>query len=1153
MASNGTNGNGNQLLVVDDAGGITLIDPSTPLKRLNYFDGKFLRAGDFDVEQGYLRQLVALSNQGLGSGVVYGYDTTLGSGDTIQIGPGLAIDPSGKVLLMQATATQSIQPLIDASKKLAPSAPDASGKTGAGTFNDCIEVAAPPPTTVIAVSDIYVIAICSAEALCGQADVYGKLCEEACVTSTDRPYRLDGIVLRAIPLQLVTPFPTSKAVAISSDLYLRSKVAHSWYADEVLKHPSAISRAGLLSTVWCMGAGYDSSCCEVPLAVIARAGATTIFLDAWIVRRERMEAPARRYWQWKMMMRPENVFLAQILQFQCQLAELLDGIATPGRPTDPCANERQTLGEAAQLIEELRTGLTSYRSATAMASASAQPALMSLSLTRVSDLQEKISGVLKGAGTLAQAKHGALISGGMIETSSVGYLPVMNGTSVSVNDQVRALLGDGLDLRFCIATADYIAHEVEKGQHMDRISLVQGIDDPSNKPKVDIIVPDGKLAAGTSSPGAGLYDAVVTYSAQQTGGLAYRGAGREEALDAGGTALYAAGAGVSQSAPSKFAAIASSLGKKTLTPEKLTITPNLAANEFVSSTAADTVSLAARAARTAILARSFTSKAGITMPAAETEATNVSARESADGFWLTARGEKELKSLAAGTQTQVSARLLIGSHPAAPIAYEMMFNGRLSIAAVGAGGNTLTGSVNGLTTIGAFKADQAKQQETEILFVAHMNLNAKLAYTGDDQNGSVTLTLQAPGSTDSYIFTKTYAGTAHVTYMVAISTNANVVQLAKLDLLTDTAVVDPANQNHVLAQNGLDIVQASLIESQPEFEQQAATELFPNLPPATAELVIQAVRDWVMFTKRREEQCALDVEPTPSAPPRSYQVINIRAKNADDAKRYVEDLTANLQDPATLGNWLKALFEAGNSRIRLVIRFAANSATALSDLSAAESDWRLLNPGDTIQLAAAGAKDETDGALQLSRIRTFESAISADSKEDPAAKEIAILPYPQSAIPAGADGVMLLVTTASLEMVHVYATTSADAWKLFQGAIGEGTVADSLRRFTDLGTASASGTGSTQSVNDSDVLAAFSSKFPSMGIRASLVISRAGDPTDALNNRGSAAAKIVKDLDPSAPLIPHPATYPPASHAGVAFPVTDANAMLFLQLRRKAG
>ena len=51
--------------------------------------------------------------------VVYGYDTVQGSGDTVQIGPGLAIDPSGKVLLLQQTVTQSVQALIDASAKLA--------------------------------------------------------------------------------------------------------------------------------------------------------------------------------------------------------------------------------------------------------------------------------------------------------------------------------------------------------------------------------------------------------------------------------------------------------------------------------------------------------------------------------------------------------------------------------------------------------------------------------------------------------------------------------------------------------------------------------------------------------------------------------------------------------------------------------------------------------------------------------------------------------------------------------------------------------------------------------------------------------------------------------------------------------------------------
>src|SRR2546422_11533312 len=102
MAPTAMNASSSELLVVDDKGGVTVVNPSTPLKRLNYYDGKFLRASDFNVEQNYLRRLVALSNQGLGAGVVYGYDVTLGGGDTVEIGPGLAIDPSGNVLLLQS-------------------------------------------------------------------------------------------------------------------------------------------------------------------------------------------------------------------------------------------------------------------------------------------------------------------------------------------------------------------------------------------------------------------------------------------------------------------------------------------------------------------------------------------------------------------------------------------------------------------------------------------------------------------------------------------------------------------------------------------------------------------------------------------------------------------------------------------------------------------------------------------------------------------------------------------------------------------------------------------------------------------------------------------------------------------------------------------
>src|SRR5260370_40876233 len=90
-------------VVADGASGLTVIPESTPLTRLNYFDGKFLRADDLRVEQLYLRRLVALSNQAGPLGVAYGYDVSLASGgDTLQISAGLAIAPDGSVLFLSA-------------------------------------------------------------------------------------------------------------------------------------------------------------------------------------------------------------------------------------------------------------------------------------------------------------------------------------------------------------------------------------------------------------------------------------------------------------------------------------------------------------------------------------------------------------------------------------------------------------------------------------------------------------------------------------------------------------------------------------------------------------------------------------------------------------------------------------------------------------------------------------------------------------------------------------------------------------------------------------------------------------------------------------------------------------------------------------------
>jgi hypothetical protein len=1020
--------NATDLLIVSATGGVTVIDPSTPLKRLNYFDGKFLRADDFNLEQGYLRSLVALSNQGGGAGVVYGYDTTLASGDSIQIGPGLAIDPSGKVLLLQSTVTQSVQALIDATRKTAPSPTDASGKTAAtGGFSDCVEVAAPPPTAVVPVSDIYVIAICSAEALCGQEDVLGIACQDACVSTTDRPYRLDGIVLRAIPLQLVTPLPSSKTVAIDADLYLRGKVAESWFADEVLKHPNAISRAGLLSHVWCLGAGYDNSCCEVPLAVVARAGATTVFLDAWTVRRERIDAPARRYWQWKMRMRPWDVYLAQILQFQCQLADALASIATPGIRL-PLAQLAATkaLDEAAQFVAQVKSGLASYRKVTADSTTAGKPALLGLSLTQVSDLHDRLSTLLQTATVAAAPTQRVLISLGLCWLPSGGYLPVVTGSKLSVNDQVRALLGEGLDLRFCITTADYIAHAIEEAQHMDRISLLQGLDDPGAKPHVDILVPDGKALATGGAPGAGLYDAALNFSAQQTGGLAYKGAAREETLATGGTAHYSACAGMSQVAIPKLQAFARAAVKPTAATKPVALTPNLNANAFVKKTATSGVKLDVKVDAAATLARSFISAGTVAAEGATTglsAARASSATETVDGLWIKARVDQRIGSLGVGDHTPLDLRIVLGTRPATPLAIEAGFGGTLTIAtaSTASGSLALTGTLNGVFSLGLVQENQAQQSTAEYLVTERFNWATRVRYSGVAGNGSVTLDIDF-GAKSGLLFriAKVIAGNgAQIAYQLALvvpaTANAaeNVMPLGQYLLGADPEVGDPANLNHRYAESGLDIVQAALVVSDPALKTQAESLLFPAPATTTPELVIQAVRDWVAFVRRRERQCTAAVAPAPVVPPRRYRVIEWTAKTVDDAKSTIAQFEQTMKDPVALAQTLQKLIET-NSRdqVHLVVTFAGGSATAQSDLAAAQSDWKTFNPGKDIYYAAAGAAGETDAALQIARIGTFEAAIAAASKPVKGVVQDAIVPYPIDAVPDDADGVMLFVTVA---------------------------------------------------------------------------------------------------------------------------------------------
>src|ERR1700738_2217086 len=84
---------GTELVLVGADNGVAVVSSDTPLKRLNYFDGKFLREEHMRAEQEYLRFLVRTSNRAGGSGIVNGFDTVLaGGGASVTVGQGLALD-----------------------------------------------------------------------------------------------------------------------------------------------------------------------------------------------------------------------------------------------------------------------------------------------------------------------------------------------------------------------------------------------------------------------------------------------------------------------------------------------------------------------------------------------------------------------------------------------------------------------------------------------------------------------------------------------------------------------------------------------------------------------------------------------------------------------------------------------------------------------------------------------------------------------------------------------------------------------------------------------------------------------------------------------------------------------------------------------------
>jgi hypothetical protein len=472
----------------------SLIEQGTPLTLNHWFDGKFLRADDLARDQDYHRAALRLANQASGFGVVRGLEVGLAAAELV-LQPGLGLCANGELLLLESELRVGVEALIAASNSDALSSTAAPPALAAGSaaFAPCVAVvgadAAVPASGGL---QIYRLTLSPHQALCGYEDVVGALCERACVSERQRPYKLDGVRLRARRLAL--NLPELRGFTISS-LHLRSRIASALFALDDAQTPPLPDNGGRLqSPLWCSGTEFSMDG-ELLLGILVRGGSLAAFIDLWAGRRERMTSQAEAYWRRRTRMRPLADFIAQVAQFQCQFtAAFRDGLPPPG-------------GGECDALRALVAGLQQQLEAAAQDGqpVDAVPEREGLAIdwnqAASPKVMQRIGQFVQAARPLLQGRADRLLlDRGIVELPPAGFLPVVPGSNSPLAQQLQDWVGPGVRLQICSAPLDAIGHLFEEAQHSARTSLTSGLADPADTPLLQIIVPDGEGSAAPAPP-----------------------------------------------------------------------------------------------------------------------------------------------------------------------------------------------------------------------------------------------------------------------------------------------------------------------------------------------------------------------------------------------------------------------------------------------------------------------------------------------------------------------------------------------------------------------------------------------------------------------------------------------------------------------------
>lgn len=946
----------------NDAKGYTVIDSASATTRLNYFDGKFLRAPDLQLEQNALLNQVRIANQAGGGGVVHGFNCSLAGGDNLLIGAGLAFDWQGRALMLGQDLEVAISDLInDASLVSAASLSKNVRETARdrGAFKDCeIRGKSPTPDNILANDELYLVVISHIEAYCGEEDVYGKLCSEACISDTQRTHIVEGINISLVPLTLSESLKTSEQVTLTQK-HLRSRTVSAYFAQEKSRISSLISQQGLSANTWCMGAEGMSGQ-GIAIGMLSKLSNSVVFLDAWSARRERMDAPPKQYWAGRMGMRSWHIYLAQILQFQCQLRDCLGGFDPENPPVtgDPCAEEKALIQTAASDMKQLLSHYTNVSAKLTQIDRVPQGNIATLDVNALRASIDRLQAV--GIGRISQQ---LLIDCGIVELPSAGYLPVVADSDMSINAQVRQLMGNGVNLRFCAVRPDYVHHALEEAQHMDRICLLTGLDDEDNRQNVDILVPEGLINQKETEQSLDGFQASLDSTDTMLGMM-----------------LHLAG--------SKFR---DSLDKSSLRDELVLRNAENARAVNVSevSVSAGKLQFGENMTGSARADTDGQNKAFYlaTSNASSNVIDNLKVKTDIN-FWGQMQSNKNVFESTKNDRVQLSSRFLMEATLQyesdkqtikIDIIIELNINGQLIIedilqrgAAKRMEGRFIGDCIMQYTTVqdGTPKSQVSSSSLNDDIF---------LTKTVSDKGSDISIQIPSPslfGNSDlvDMVYKQSWnaAGECEVQGILSLRTDNEVREQNFLSgkFIPNNDALKAGNQFYEKSQVALNQIAGALNNS--GFIETANSLLFPTPKVQPDELTVKGSYPWVLFHRRRDKNCEGSKIPEPVVANRRYQIYYVPIDQGVDTEKLVASI-----DRA---------FESAVSEANLVseANFAANSQILNTSHQQVKQAWSNTVPRGTqiIVAAIASQGDVLTEGDQLARSRANSTTNVIDQVAD---------------------------------------------------------------------------------------------------------------------------------------------------------------------------